>query len=81
VLLTRNENPIKILHEFKINIFDNISILSKEKDTNNNYIELKSNYIKDMSSIFIDDSFFERNDVKQKCNINCFGIDNIELFY
>lgn len=79
VLLTRNKNPGKILHEFKINIFDNISILSKEKDTNNNYIELKSNYIKDIKSIFIDDSFFERNDVKQKCNINCFGIDNIEL--
>ena len=32
-----------------------------------------------VKSIFIDDSFFERNDVKQKCNINCFGIDNIEL--
>lgn len=38
----------------------------------------KSQYIKNKNSIFIDDSFRERLDVKEKCGINVFDLDEVE---
>lgn len=39
----------------------------------------KSSFIKNNQSIFIDDSFSERYDVKRKLGIHCFSIDMIEM--
>ena len=79
ILITRNENSLEVLKKHKINIFDNIITLSKNKDKNGNYIDRKSSYIIDKNSIFIDDSHFEKNDVKTTCNINCFSPSEIEF--
>ncbi len=78
-LITRNENPEIILQRYKIYIFDDILKLSKMKDSFGNYIEKKSTYIKNSRSIFIDDSYVEKMDVKTVCNICCFSPSEIEL--
>jgi hypothetical protein len=75
ILITRNQSPEILLNKFKINIniFEEIIVVSEVKNI------LKSNYIKHMDSIFIDDSFFERNDVRNNKNINCFSLAELEL--
>lgn len=80
-LITRNENPEKVLEHHKINtnIFNNIIKLSKTKDSSGNYIDKKSSYIPNNKSIFIDDSYIEKMDVKSVCGILCFSPSEIEL--
>lgn len=73
VLITRNDNPDLVLLKFKINIFDEIIKLPK------NHNILKSTFITNTNSIFIDDSYKERYDVKQNCNIICLSPSDIEL--
>lgn len=80
----KNENKKVILltrHAFNINesikkyclgdIFDEIINVGND--------EKKSSYITEMSSIFIDDSYREREDVSIKCNIPVFDIDMFEF--
>ncbi|WP_202906799.1 ATP-grasp domain-containing protein [Abyssisolibacter fermentans] len=71
-LITRNDKDIEeILNKFKIgNIFEKIIYI---KNTDEKY-----KYIKENSSIFIDDSFSERLKVASKLNIPTFDINNIE---
>ena len=74
ILITRNKNPHEYLNKFKISIeiFDNIIIVeSKSK---------KSEFIDGDKCIFIDDSYSEREDVRNNCKINVFSCDMIELF-
>lgn len=85
-LITRNESPKSVLENFKIDIFNEIFQLNKNKDENNIYINKKSEIINAnnsslniKSSIFIDDSFEEKYDVKNSCNIFCFSPSDIEL--
>jgi len=78
-LITRNDDPESVLQRYKINIFDSIIKLSKTKDSFGNYLDKKSSYIKDHKSIFIDDSYVEKTDVKSVCNIYCFSPSEIEL--
>ncbi len=58
--------------KFKINrnLFDKIIVIKEN--------ELKSNYIKNQNSIFIDDSFSERMDVANKCKIPTFDCSMVE---
>jgi carbamoylphosphate synthase large subunit len=71
VLITRNNNPLNKLNNYRISdkLFDRIIVCAKD--------ELKSNYILDDNAIFIDDSYMERSDVYNK-NINVFNCDMIE---
>lgn len=72
-LLTRHRGELDdYLRQYKISrlIFDEIICLNDEMS--------KAEYIKQKSAIFIDDSFRERMDVYNKCQIPVFGIDNIE---
>jgi hypothetical protein len=71
-LITRNIFPISILEKFKISkdIFNKIMIVKPE--------EKKSSYITYYDSIFIDDSFKEREDVYTTKNISVFNLDMIE---
>ena len=72
-LITKHQKDPKItLNEFKIgDIFDEIIHLNSD--------ELKSNHIKNNNSIFIDDSYKERLDVKSNNKIDVFSPDMIEL--
>ena len=73
ILLSRHKNNIKkTLHRFAISIslFDDINLVDPIKN--------KSDYIKKLDSIFIDDSFSERKEVFDKLNIPVFGIDAVE---
>ena len=72
-LITRNPEPNIILEKYKINLFDKIIKLPK------NHLILKSTYISEINSIFIDDSYVERLDVKLHKNILCFSPSEIEL--
>jgi predicted ATP-grasp superfamily ATP-dependent carboligase len=72
-LITRNAEPSIILEKYKINLFDKIIKLPK------NHLILKSTYISEINSIFIDDSYVERLDVKLNKNILCFSPSEIEL--
>jgi len=71
-LLTRHkENILPLLKQYGIeNIFTRIIILS-EKDK-------KSDYITEDNSIFIDDSYSERQEVSKVKTIPVFGVDMIE---
>ena len=71
-LITRNIFPISILEKFKISkdIFNKIILINPE--------EKKSSYITYSDSIFIDDSFKEREDVYTTKNISVFNLDMIE---
>ena len=75
-LLTRhqskfNEDIEKVLKKWRIKeIFDSIIDVPKG--------EKKSNYIKEKSAIFIDDSFSERYDVSKKLKIPVFEVSSIE---
>ncbi|MGP8217175.1 MAG: ATP-grasp domain-containing protein [Bacteroidia bacterium] len=73
ILLSKHKYDIKIsLSKFAISdlLFDEIIIL----DTNKN----KSDYIRNMNSIFIDDSFAERKKVFDTLHIPVFGLDAVE---
>lgn len=72
-LITRHGGDlVEYLARFSISsiLFDEIYHLDLE--------EKKSNYIFEEKSIFIDDSFRERKDVADKCNIPVFGPENVE---
>lgn len=71
VLLTKHDGNIDTsLVQYKLsNIFDEIIHISKK--------ESKSAYISYSDSIFIDDSFIERKEVKSKCDIPVFSPDMI----
>lgn len=73
ILITKHQsNIIDDLNKFKIshNIFFKIITLKKDDE--------KYKFIKEKKSIFIDDSFSERKRVMEMCNINCFGLENID---
>ncbi len=73
VLLTKHSTDIFTdLEKFKISkeLFSDV-VLLKSNDK-------KSNFIYSKNSIFIDDSFAEREEVNLKTGINCFGTDMIE---
>lgn len=75
ILITRNSNYKEVLDRYRLHIFDEHIQLSKDKDTSGQYIEKKSTYIQD-NSIFIDDSYIERKDVR---NAICFSPSDVEL--
>ena len=56
-----------------------ISIIPNEIKLPKNHLILKSTYISGINSIFIDDSYTERLDVKLHKNILCFSPSEIEL--
>ncbi len=59
-------------HFVSLELFDEILHIDLQKN--------KSDFIeKNSASIFIDDSFRERLDVKQKCNIPVFDVDMVEM--
>ena len=73
VLLTKHTKEIhESLQRFKISegLFEEIIILQPWDD--------KSLYIKDLDSIFIDDSFAERKKVKETLGIPVYDLDMIE---
>jgi hypothetical protein len=73
ILLTRHKEKIQnTLKKYKISdlLFDEIRYVGKN--------DLKSDYIKDRNSIFIDDSFSERKDVASKRNIYTFDCSMID---
>lgn len=74
VLITRHyQDPILTLNQYKINnIFEEIIHITDRKI-------LKSEYIKNRNSIFIDDSHSERKDVYEKCNIPVFDVNMIDI--
>ena len=65
--------PLKILlSELRIEqIFDRIIHINEN--------EQKSDYIDNKDAIFIDDSFAERRAIKEKCGINVFSVDMVEV--
>lgn len=72
-LLTRHARTVAETlksHRLSENLFD--KIIHIKDDTK------KSDYIKEKSAIFIDDSFRERKDVLQNCGINVFDLDEID---
>lgn len=73
VLITKSNelNLEEYLRNFKLNsLFDEIHHIEKN--------ELKSDYITDTDSIFIDDSFSERSEVRNKTGIPVFDLDAVE---
>lgn len=74
ILITKHEKDLnESLKKYRINgdLFNNIIILKSH--------EKKSDYIeKDSKSIFIDNHFPERIDVKKNCNIPVFDVDAVE---
>jgi hypothetical protein len=75
ILLTKHDGDLQNkLKKHRINsLFDNIIHLDKD--------EHKSDYITTKKSIFIDDSFKERQEVVQKKGIPTFDCSMIEMFY
>lgn len=74
IILSKYEgNLTKRLKKYRLNnIFDKVIQINKN--------ECKSDYIIDLKSIFIDDSFAERKNVKKRKNIFVFSPDMIEIF-
>ena len=72
ILITKNSEPHIILDKYfiHINLFDEIIKVKKN--------EKKSQYINNLNSIFIDDSYQERIDVFNTNNIYVFSCDMIE---
>lgn len=72
VLLSKHDgNLIERLKKYRlINMFDKVIHINRN--------ECKSDYITDLKSIFIDDSFAERKNVKKRKNIFVFSPDMIE---
>jgi len=75
ILITRNINPQQYLKQYCIciDLFDDVIIVAKN--------EKKSQYIKILDSIFIDDSYKERSDVFNENKINVFSCDMIESLF
>lgn len=77
ILITKHKcNITETLNRFAISslIFDEIIHLEDSLK--------KSDYIKNKNSIFIGDSFIERNEILTRLNIPAFGLDAVEsLFY
>jgi hypothetical protein len=75
ILITRNIEPCIILEKYyiHINLFDEIIKVKKN--------EKKSQYINNLNSIFIDDSYQERIDVFNTNNIYVFSCDMIESLF
>ena len=73
VLLTRHkEDILNSLNYYKIgNIFD--EVINVEVDN------AKSLYVDNKKAIFIDDSFRERKDVHEKCDIPVFDVDMLDF--
>lgn len=71
--ITRNPDPYAVLQSYRICVFDNVIALPK------NHEILKSSYITEPHSIFIDDSYIERCDVSSARSIPCFSPSNIEV--
>jgi hypothetical protein len=73
VLISKHEGDLdKELSKYRLNtLFDKIIHIGKGSK--------KFEYIDDLSSIFIDDSFMERKEVKEKLNIPVFSQDMIEI--
>lgn len=72
-LITRHARSINETldsHKISPSLFKEIIHITDSKE--------KSQYITRKDAIFIDDSFRERLDVKQKCDINVFDLDEIE---
>lgn len=73
ILLTRHNQEInESLKKFSISdlLFDEIAILGEKEN--------KSDYITNMSCIFIDDSFAERKEVFDRLHIPVFALDAVE---
>lgn len=72
ILITRHRKDVyQTLESFKIErLFDEIIWITDDTP--------KSKYIDPNKSIFIDDSFKERKDVKEKLNVPVFAVDAIE---
>jgi len=73
ILLSKHKQDIKeSLKKFAISdlLFDEIIVLDEN--------EKKSDYITNMNSIFIDDSFAERKEVFDKLHIPVFALDALE---
>ena len=72
ILLTRHDKEIyESLKKYHIAESIFTEIIHIKDDTN------KSEYIKHKNAIFIDDSFRERKDVSEKCDIPVFDIDGV----
>ena len=71
VLITRHAgNLSKKLQVLRLsNLFDEVIHITDK--------QLKSNFITEKQSIFIDDAFSERFDVRTICNIPCFSVDMV----
>jgi carbamoyl-phosphate synthase large subunit len=74
ILITRNNDPYSYLKKYKITeeLFDNIILINNKNDK-------KSSFITEKNSIFIDDSYSEREDVRNICKINVFNCDIINV--
>jgi hypothetical protein len=73
VLLTKHKDDIyKTLNEYRIHngLFDEIISISDDDN--------KAKYIQDKKSIFIDNYFFDRANVKGECGVPVFDVDAIE---
>ena len=73
VLLTKHNRDVhQTLSRHKISekLFDKIIHLDPSED--------KYQYVDDKNSIFIDDSFKERKDIRSHCKINVFDLDEVE---
>ena len=79
-LLTRNSDAHLVLRKYRICVFDFVIILSSLKDEHGQYKEKKSVFIEHPNSIFIDDSYVERADVKANKSIVCLSPSELELF-
>jgi hypothetical protein len=69
-LITRNKYFLNVILKFRLNFFDS-TILVNDK-------EKKSSFVKGENSIFIDDSFREREDVRETLGIPVFDTNSIE---
>lgn len=75
ILITKHRFDVtKTLEKFRISgIFDQIIHLKENEN--------KSDFIKNVDSVFIDDSFSERMNVQKKNKIAVFGTENIDVLF
>ena len=76
VLITKHKNPIhQTLSKYKIDgsIFSSIIHIKKN--------DKKYKYMENKGSIFIDDSFYERKEVKDNLDIPVFSVDSINCLW
>jgi hypothetical protein len=73
ILLSRHKQNLKeSLRKFSISelLFDELIVLNENEN--------KSDYIRNMNSVFVDDSFAERKEVFDKLHIPVFALDAVE---